>query len=221
MKRQSGFTLVEFLIATALSLLVALTMTRLMAETLGTATKSIEMTTLTQQLRGTLQMMSRDVRRASYSSEAILCYANLDCATDGSVNLPGDITYNEDQDCFVFRHDRNHDGDALNNGAGAFRLTNTDGLGVLEAWTGAGAADCSAVSSDWIALTDPAIVDIYLFQVDDDQSYQEVIDEDSSGTEILQKIRKVRMRLGGRLAFDPQIDRVIENTIRVRNELLL
>lgn len=221
MKRPAGFTLIEMLVAMAVGLVAVLAMAQLMANTLGTSTRTVKMTNLTQQLRSTLQLMSRDVRRASYSSDAILCYANIDCGSDGSLSLPGDIGYNAASNCFTYQHDRNHDGNATNDGAGGFRLAQSGSVGVLEMWTGTSAADCTSGSSDWLAITDPEIVNVYQFQVDDDASYSEVIDVDGSGSDVLQKVRKVRMRLGGRLIFDPQIFRVVEETIRVRNDLVL
>lgn len=221
MNRPSGFTLIEMLVATAIGLIVVLAMAQLMANTLGTSTRTIEMNALTQQLRSTLQLMSRDVRRASYSSDAILCYANIDCRTDGSLSLPGDISFNAASNCFTFQHDRNHDGNATNDGGGAFRLAQSGGVGVMEMWTGTTAADCTSGSSDWLAITDPDIVDVYSFEVDDNASYSEVIDVDGGGSDVLQKVRKVRMSLAGRLTFDPQILRVIEDTVRVRNDLVL
>lgn len=221
MKRPAGFTLIEMLIAIAIGLVTVLAMAQLMSNTLGTSTRTVKMTSLTQQLRSSLQLMSRDVRRASYSSDAILCYANIDCYSDGSLSLPGDIQFNADANCFTFQHDRNHDGSATNDGAGAFRLIQSNGVGVLEMWTGNAAVDCASDSNDWLAITDPDIVNVYLFEVNDDASYSEVIDVDGGGSDILQKVRKVRMRLGGRLVFDPQILRIIEETIRVRNDLVL
>jgi prepilin peptidase dependent protein B len=221
MNRQRGFTLVQLMVAMVISLVVATAMVRLMANTLGTATRTIGMTRLTQELRTALQLMSRDVRRTGFSSEAIQCYANYDCAVDGSVALPGDISYNADKDCFVFLHDRNHDGDGTNDGAGAFRLATSDGVGVLEMWTGIGSANCESGDADWVGITDPAVVDVFLFQADDSPSYTEVIDLDAGGGEILQKVRKVNMRVGGRLIADPQIMRIIEDSIRVRNDVVL
>jgi type II secretory pathway component PulJ len=209
------------LIAMVISLVVAAAMTQLMANTLGAATRTIGMTRLTQEVRTALQLMSRDVRRTGYSSEAIQCYANADCAADGSVSLPPDVSFNAENNCFIFQHDRNHDGDGTNDGAGAFRLGSVGGTGVIEMWIGDSAPSCTSGSDDWVEVTDPGIVDVFLFAVDDDQSYTEVINIDTAGTEIMQKVRKIRMRAGARLVSNPLISRVIEDSIRVRNDVVL
>jgi hypothetical protein len=92
---------------------------------------------------------------------------------------------------------------------------------VIEMWIGDSAPSCTSGSDDWVEVTDPGIVDVFLFAVDDDQSYTEVINIDTAGTEIMQKVRKIRMRAGARLVSNPLISRVIEDSIRVRNDVVL
>ena len=47
-----------------------------MANSLGTATRVIHMSQLTDELRNAMSMMTRDVRRANYSANGIFCYGN-------------------------------------------------------------------------------------------------------------------------------------------------
>jgi prepilin-type N-terminal cleavage/methylation domain-containing protein len=220
-RRVNGFTLIELLIAVAVSMVVVLSMTRLMANTLDTGSTAIGMTRLTQQLRSALELMSRDVRRTSYSSEAVLCYANPDCRTDGSISLPGDITFSTDQDCFIFLHDRNHDGNATNDGAGAFRRVVSNGVGSLQMWVGTDTPACGSSESGWLPITDASVIDVHTFVVNDAPSFTEVIDIDGSGNNVLQKVRKVRLRIGARLVYEQGITRVVEEVIRVRNDMVL
>lgn len=218
--KNRGFSLIELMIAMVIGLIVVLTMGKLMSSTLGTTTRTVQMAMLTQQLRSAMQMISRDVRRTSYSSDAILCYANFDCATDGSLNLPDDIGFNTDLDCFTFLHDRNHDGNATNDAPGAFRLNRSGTIGAIEIWIGTTAPDCTSTSTSWEPVTDPDIVDVYFFRVDDLLSHTDIIDQDAGG-DVLQKIRKVRIQIRGRLIFDPQVVRILEDTTRVRNNIVL
>lgn len=211
----------EMMIGLALSMVVILTMSQLTANTFGSGTKIAEMTKLSQDLHSALQLMSRDVRRTSFSSNAILCYANTNCASDGSVSLPGDVYLNEDKDCFTFLHDRNQDGNATNDNGGGFRLNRINGIGILEAWTGSGTPSCTSIATDWLAITNPDMIDVRIFQVDDDQSYTEVIDQDETGAQIRQKIRKIRMQATARLIKNPEITRTEQDTILVRNNLVL
>ena len=83
-RSQAGLTLIEAIIALALSALVTSAMVVLMANSLGTATDVIQMTQLTDELRTAMHMVTRDVRRANYSAHAAYCFANSDCGSDGS-----------------------------------------------------------------------------------------------------------------------------------------
>ena len=69
-KKQAGVSLVEAMIALALSMIVVASMVAVMANSMGTATRIIEMSQLTDELRNSMSMMTRDVRRANYSANA-------------------------------------------------------------------------------------------------------------------------------------------------------
>ena len=74
--RQAGATLMEVLVAMSISLVVTASMVALMANSLGSTTRIIQMTKLADDLRVTMQMMSRDVRRSNYNANSMYCYAN-------------------------------------------------------------------------------------------------------------------------------------------------
>jgi hypothetical protein len=134
----------EVLIAMGISLVVTASMIALMANSLGTTARIIKMTKLSDDMRIAMQMMTRDVRRSSYNSNAMYCYANKDCGTDGAAILAGDISINDTNDCFSFLTDRDFDGDSTENAAGGFRRVITDGVGVIEMWTGDESPNCGA-----------------------------------------------------------------------------
>ena len=89
-------TLIEAMVGVVVGLIVSGAMLAMMANTLGTSTRTIEMARLSQELRSVLQLVTRDVRRSSYNAEAIRCFSNIDCGSDGTFanGLPGDITIN-------------------------------------------------------------------------------------------------------------------------------
>ncbi len=70
------------MIALALSLIVTSSMVVLMGNSMGSATRIIEMSQLTDELRNSMSMMSRDVRRANYNVNAIYCFANSECGDE-------------------------------------------------------------------------------------------------------------------------------------------
>jgi type II secretory pathway component PulJ len=219
--RCTGFSLMETLIATSLSLIVTASMIALMSGLMGNTSRIIKMSKLTDDLRVSMQMMSRDVRRSNYTSDAIYCFANPDCFVDGSLTSAGDVLINESNDCLVFLLDRDHDGDASENAAGGFRRAVSNGTGVIQMWVGETMPDCNSSDAQWVSVTDPAEFEITAFIIDDDLSHSEVIWDDGQGNQAFQKVRKLRLSIAGRLVHDESIQRSIENVIKLRNNLYL
>jgi hypothetical protein len=227
-KRQAGASLMEVLVAMSISLVVTASMIALMANSLNTTNRIIQMTKLTDDMRVALQMMTRDVRRSSYNANSMFCYANDDCASDGAITAAADITLvdldsDSVNDCFTFLLDRDHDGDSTEDNAGGFRRVASGGVGVIEMWTGDSAPDCTSAagSAGWVQITNPESMDIFDFSIDDDLSYSQVILDDGAGNTISQRVRKVRMDIQGRLVLDNTISRQMEDIIAIRNDLLL
>ena len=232
--RQQGSSLMEVLIAMSLSLVVTASMIALMSNSLGTTARIIKMTKLSDDMRIAMQMMSRDVRRSSYNSNSMYCYANADCGTDGAATLPGEILITDGDgdgtnDCFIFLLDRDWD-DSTANVAGGFRRVVSGGVGILEMWTGDAPPDCTEAPStgSWVQVTNPDNMDITAFTVENgilpvnpDLSYDVVIFDDGVNPPLSQRIRKIRMNMQGRLVMDPTIVRQMEDVIAVRNDLLL
>ncbi|MGD8580619.1 MAG: prepilin-type N-terminal cleavage/methylation domain-containing protein, partial [Lysobacterales bacterium] len=198
-RRQTGATLMEVLVAMSISLVVTASMVALMSNSLGSTTRIIKMTKLSDDMRVAMQMMTRDVRRTSFNSDSMLCYGNEDCTTDGTVNAPGDINMvdldgDSTNDCFTFLLDRDFDDDTANQ-AGGFRRMEAGGVGVIEMWTltDATTPDCTALqgTGGWVEVTDPDSLDITGFSVDDSLSYTEEVLRDINNNTLTQKVRKI------------------------------
>jgi prepilin-type N-terminal cleavage/methylation domain-containing protein len=232
-RRQKGVTLIEMLIGLALSLIVTSSMVVLMSNSLGTATRITQMSQLTDELRNTMSMLSRDVRRANYNPYALYCYANPDCGVDDStvrVNFINDlnsVAY-QGNTCLVYflqREDEDYgDGDPGNISGGGFRLVTDGGVGWVEMWTGgveevAPPADCTGNS--WIPVTDPGFVNITELTVnDDDGSFENTVNRLDGSVMLTQRVRQIRVQLRGELLIDDTISRRIEDVIRVRNDFI-
>lgn len=231
MKRyQAGASLMEVMVAMSLSLVVTASMIALMANSLSNTTRVVKMTKLADDMRVTMQMMTRDLRRTSFNADSILCYGNADCGSDGSITAAGDITI-VNGSCFWFQTDRAEgagalDGDSTNDPAGGFRRRSaTVGgaeVGWIEMYTGEAAPDCNEAdgANGWVAITDRGSMNITVFTVDDALSYTEVVLQDVNGNTMSQKVRKLRMAIRGALVADPTIVRRVEDIISVRNDLI-
>jgi type IV pilus assembly protein PilW len=216
-RKQAGVSLVEAMIGLALSMVVVTSMVGLMSNSMGTATRIIEMSQLTDELRNTMSMLTRDVRRANYSANAAFCYANSDCGLDVAAQT-GDIVI--DGDCITFNLDRNQDGDAsTDNGGGFRRVADGDGVGRMEMWVGGNAPDCAANDANWMAVTDDSFVDVTNFTVSDAESFEGSITEEGGAT-VTQRTRRIDVLLAGELILDDGITRQIQDTIKVRNDYL-
>jgi len=215
--KQDGATLIEILIGLALSLVVTSSMVMLMSNSLGTTTRVIEMTQLTDELRNTMSMLTRDLRRANYSANAAYCYANADCGLDGSANQV-ELFFSDS--CITFNLDRDQNGDATTDNAGGFRKP--VGVNVIEMWTGDASPDCDAVAgaAGWLEITDPDLVDIT------DLTFT-LVDltgnvSGGGGATLTQHTREISIALEGALRLEGPvpISRRIEDTIKVRNDFL-
>jgi hypothetical protein len=227
------------MISLALSLLVTSAMVALMANSLGSSTRVIHMSQLTDEMRNAMSMMTRDVRRANYSAKSIFCYGYSKCGFAGGGALQtGDIQINGS--CFSFTLDRYAlnrplDGDATNDEVAAFRRVTTGGVGVIEMWTGlAGTTpDCTSAAgaANWIELTDPGTVDITVFTVSDAGSVTKEVSESKTST-FDSRQREIQILMEGQLILEQDmvtagtlaatvVSRRLEDTIYVRNDYVV
>jgi prepilin peptidase dependent protein B len=224
---QAGATLIETLIALALSLIVTSGMVVLMSSTMGTSTRIIHMTQLTDELRNVMSMLTRDVRRANYSANALYCYGHSNCGNSGAATQSSDITIvsNASVQCITFQLDRAYldssgswavpDGNASNDPKGGFRrrevTVDGDARGVIEMWTGAeGTAmpNCSAnVTQGWVEVTNPNTVDITEFTIDDGLSLEQTVTQES-GSSFTQRQRQITIAIEGELVVEQKRDAV-------------
>lgn len=222
--RERGVTLIEMLIGLALSLVVVSSMVGLMSNSLGTATRIIQMTQLSDELRNTMSMATRDLRRANYNANAFQCYANSDCGIDPLANVKVGAVTIENNNCMIFQVDRDQNGLASSYRAGGFRLSQDSGVGFVEMWVGTANAtpDCDdaiGAGGNWIAMTDPEFVNITTFNIDDSESITSGVSEEGGST-LNQTTRQILVQVEGSLILDNTITRRIEDTIKVRNDYL-
>ena len=211
---QHGVTLVELMVAMAISLIVSTALVMLMANTLGTGTQTIQMTRLTQEMRSAMQLMTRDLRRANYHVGALNCFGNVNCNPDTSKIK---VITPEGGDCFRYWYDRQT---TAGPDAGAFQLFTRGGVNVVQMATEDDAT--VACGNDWGAsrdITDPAFINVTAFVVGNADSYNEIISEDSD----TQAISKIRLTMTAALRTTPTgipVTKTIEDLILVRNHVL-
>ncbi len=214
MKKQMGIGLIEMLISMTLSLLAVGAMVVLMSSTLGTGSTTIQMSRLSQQLRASMQLMSRDLRRANFHSGYLNCFANIDCRNELGISAyVNNIHINADGNCFWYWLDRDGDADLSNDAVGGFRYSTVGGIGVIQMRTSGNlAANCDN-NDGWELITDPNTVDITSFTVSDADSYTETL----TAAGATQTVEKIRLHIDGRMARNSDVQREIEDLILIRN----
>jgi type II secretory pathway component PulJ len=217
LKNQHGFGLIEMMISMTLSLMAVSVMVILMASTLGSGSSTIQMSRLSQELRASMQLMSRDLRRANFHRGFLNCFANVDCRNDLAIEAYVDtIHINAAGNCFWYWLDRDGDADLSNDAVGGFRYSTIGDVGVIQMrTTGNSAANCDDDDDGWELITDPNTVEITSFIVSNSDSYTETLT--ASGD--VQVVEKIRLNINGRMATNPSVQREIQDLVLIRNDV--
>ena len=227
-KRQAGVSLVELMIGLALSVIVTSSMVILMGNSMGTATRIIQSSQLSDELRNAMSMMTRDLRRANYSANSIFCYGNASCGDSGAIaEQLGDVDV--DGDCFWFALDRDSNGNAADDPVGGFRRVEVgaDDIGVIEMWTGDSAPNCNAAqgANGWIQLTDPSVVNVEFLTIDDTDSFTVDVEQDEVVL-FTNRQRLVSLTMQGNLVLEQNagidmVSRTVRDIVMVRNDYIV
>lgn len=211
MALQGGLSLLELMIALAISTIVSLAMVGLMANTMGTGSETIKMTRLTHEMRTAMQLMTRDLRRANFHTNTDLCFGNVACNPDSTkIKAIVPVTAN----CFRYYYDRAGNGSL---DIGMFQRYTRNSVNLMQMTTLDNATN--TCGSDWgtaLDITDPDIIDVTAFTISSADSYTEVISESGD----TQQVSKIRLTMTASLrnpARGIPITRTIEDLVYVRN----
>lgn len=230
-KRQKGMTLMELLVAGTISVIVSSGMVVLMASTLGTGTQTIKMTKLSSEMRGAMQIMTRELRRANYHATYVDCYGDPNCLATLTIdNQVSEININGSNDCAWFWYDRPQRTGVTpvgiaNETVAAFRRTLAGAIGVIQMTTsGTTAANCP--TTGWVNITNPDLIDITAFNVNDAVANFASYTFTINGT---QSIERIGITMSGRLRSDASLPAwmqganapllTIQDFVRVRNDV--
>jgi prepilin-type N-terminal cleavage/methylation domain-containing protein len=206
--RQRGFTLVELLVSVAISLIVVSGMVLMMSTTIGATTDTIRATRLSNELRASMQILIRDLRRVNFDENFANCIGIGPTVCDAAYGktLTTD-TFNIDGSCVSYQYRR-----ASSTRQGVIRL-NGD---VLQFNPNAGAT-CAGTWPPSTNITDPAVVEITQFNWTD-LGYTETTGDVSQDLHKFQVVIQGRVCIDGPLAGCSEFaTRELRNTVRIRN----
>ncbi|WP_157669871.1 PilW family protein [Chitinibacter sp. GC72] len=153
--KQSGFTLVEILVALALGLLVVGAAFGYFLSTLQTSKSLLSQSKLQQDIRSTTTLMQRDIRRAGYRPESSTAATKT---TVGTVWVGKTVSSLAKDNCIIYRYV-----DERANLRNSGFLLHTDGKIYMKT---AGTDNTCSLSSDWSEVTSARNVEITSFQID-------------------------------------------------------
>lgn len=210
-----GFSLIELMVAITLGLIVMGSLVTFTVSMVSANSANIRMTRLTQDLRTSMNIATREVRRSGYDSGSVNTALT---SNDPSGYL--DLEVDEANSCVTYTYDR---GDATTESRG-FRL----GAGALQMKVGSGATPISCTSADgWENVSDPNVVTITeftprLFETRFCGELGEYKDETGTDYAVLARggVRTLAVCVKGNLNADPGISRHVGDLIRLRAEEL-
>lgn len=242
-KTSLGFSLVELMVSLVAGLIVIGAVGAFMMSSFRSNADFVAATRLTQELRNSIDFISRELRRAGYDETAVKYVALPDPLPPGMAPtshfapirlLDADADGIVDDECVIYAYDRTPGNpgkvNLFNGEIRGVRRKVVNGVGVIEfaessaglapACDGATAtyttypASCNAASG-WCALSDPRVLNISEFTLN--VIYLNI--PSSGGVNPLQ-VRDVTVRLKGNLVGDTDVSRTVESSIRIRADCM-
>jgi len=227
-RRQAGFSLIELMLALVAGLLVSSAVLAFALSSMKSNGEHVLSTRLTQGLRNTLDLVSRDLRRAGYDQDALKHLATGTASPFSHIQLSGE--------CVIYSYDSGQTAGGegvvelakgeVRGVRRATRTVNGVSVGVIEyaeSSTGvqptcAGAAPnyssfpvgCS--TNNWCPLSDPTMVDVTAFTLTDNRSVV--------GTKVGERVqmRDLGVLLTGRLVGNTEYTRSVSTSVRIRSD---
>jgi prepilin-type N-terminal cleavage/methylation domain-containing protein len=234
---QAGFSLVEMMVALVAGLIVVGAVITFLMSSFKSNSDFVRSTRLTQELRNTLDLVSRDLQRAGYDDNALVYLGNTNASPFSPIHVNGS--------CILYAYDRSYPNGqetvagtpgTLDVGNGEVRglrlstVTNASGqsVGVIEYAVSAGTtkpacdgtagtyntipAACDATST-WCPLSDANTVDIDAFTITNNV-------ESMADTTSTMGMRRLDLTLVGRLAGATDFDRTVRTSVKVRSDCI-
>lgn len=223
-QRNQGFSLIELMIGLTVGVIVLIGLERVFVATLQSNAASLSAMRLNQELRATMEIISRDMKRAGYWGN-YLTEVNTGMQDQNPYAEVADLDKSGggSSDCIAYGYDLNNNANTIgtfeaNEWRGFWLDGNTIKARVSEA-TAANSDDC-VDSNGWQALTDPNAVTITNLEFATLGAKTLVLDDSAcpGGTREVVIVRSFHVTLEGELTNNADFNRKLEETVRLRND---
>lgn len=240
-RQQAGFSLIELMIGLVAGLIVIGAVLAFTVSSVKANSEFTKSTRLMQELRNVDDYIVDELKRAGYD-EAAMDYVASSSATAVSPFSPIYVDTTAGANCVIYAYDREPGTPGtIDLGSGeirGIRRVSINGVGVIEVGeskTGV-TPDCDGASPDytsypvgcnsgsgWCALSDPKVVNISTFTIDDtavagaSHGGQTI---PGSATSMPLRLREFRIVLTGVLVADSTITRSVNSNVKVRSDCL-
>jgi prepilin-type N-terminal cleavage/methylation domain-containing protein len=231
-----GFSLVELMVAMVAGLIVSGAVLAFTMSSFRSNGDYVRSTRLTQELRNTMDLVTRELRRAGYDDNALSYLARGTGSPFTHMSLATAGATANTFKCVLYAYDRTTHGGThgvidVDNGElrgirVATRSVNNRNVGVLEYFESSGSIQpsCSGASPDyttnpatcnatsgWCPLSDGTTLDIVTFELTDNRSLV-----GTAPTQV--QLRDIGVLLQARLAGSTEFTRGMQSSVRVRSE---
>jgi prepilin-type N-terminal cleavage/methylation domain-containing protein len=223
-RHSSGFSLVELMVAVTAGLIVSAAVVAFTMASFKSNGEYVQSTRLTQELRNTLDLVTRDLRRAGYDENALQHMSTGTASPFAKLLLTNT--------CVIYAYDRTGGTQGtVDVGRGevrglrvATRTINGRNVGVIEYAESSGTTrpTCAGASPDytvfpptcssstWCSLSDPSVVDITAFLLTD----RRTVVGGAVGERM--QVRDIDVDMTGRLTGTTAYTRNVHGSVRVR-----
>jgi type II secretory pathway component PulJ len=210
---------VELMVTITIGLFIVLGMSTMLANNLRSSSQLAASNRLQQEMRSSMALMVRDIRRAGYWGNATSGIAVTAAAYNNPFDLITVTSFNsppaDADNCILYRYDLNADGTLASNERFGFRL-NPDTKTIQARTSGGSAEACDTNSDQWESLSDPGTTEFtkLIFQLTPSAPFYIT---PPTGPNIVS--RTVTIELTAQLKTDASVKQTLIETVKLENDV--
>lgn len=213
-RHQHGISLTELMVSLSIGVLLMLGLTTFMSGTTASNASAIKTIQFNQELRATMTLMVRDIRRAGYWGSPTYATGALSGVGYGTGYSNPFVSVNTGTTgCILYRYDKNNNSTLDAGEYFGFQLNGT-GIDMLNG--GTNSSTCGGTDG-WTPLINTKNLKITNLVFSETDSAPIYTNGTSSGPNI--KVRYVTITLTAQSATDSKIQQTLQETIRLGNDL--